>query len=67
MGQREEGSPKNSFKEFRRRLPSVEHSMSKRLISPLSNGLTVTESKAFSTLSINISVHFIGYVSKLSP
>jgi len=44
--------PKKSFKEFRRRFPSVGHSISKRPICSLSNGLMVVVSRAFSTASI---------------
>jgi hypothetical protein len=39
-------------------LPSLGHSLSKRLINDARMGLAVTESKAFSIVSIRISIFF---------
>lgn len=58
VGHRETGSPRKSFREFRSKLPSLGHSLSKRLIKDLSKGLMVTENKAFSTASICMPNHF---------
>jgi hypothetical protein len=57
VGHRETGSPEKSLIEFRRRLPSLGHSLSIRLIVRLRNGLNVACSKELSMASTCTVIH----------
>ena len=56
--QRGTGSPKKSFNEFKRRLPSFGQFLSIELINGLSMGFIVMENNAFSNVSRCMGFHF---------